>query len=86
MTLALNFENCYILPNIVLNFLKSYQTWRKLAKEQKSYKQKTNWGVKNTTPSAYRVNQMNQNCEIPVREMNQNQSNEPKLTKIIGLL
>ena len=31
-------------PNFVLNFGKSYQIWRKLAQEEKSYKQKTKLG------------------------------------------
>ena len=45
VTLASNFENFYFSPNSVLNFRKSYQIWGKLAKEQKNYKQKTNWEV-----------------------------------------
>ena len=45
MTLASNSENFYFSPNSVLNFRKSYQIWEKLAQEQKSYRQKTNWGV-----------------------------------------
>ena len=55
--LASNSENFYFLPNSVLNFRKSYQIWGKLAQEQKSYRQKPNWGggVENTPPSAYRV-------------------------------
>ena len=53
VTLASNSENFYFSPDSVLNFRKSYQIWGKLAQEQKSYRQKTNWGWK-TTPSAYR--------------------------------
>ena len=57
MTLALNSENFYFSPNSVSNFRKSYQILGKLAGEQKSYRQKTNWEVENTPPppSAYRV-------------------------------
>ena len=56
VTLASNFENFYFLPSSVLNFRKSYQIWGKLAQEQKSSKQKTNWGVETPPPpSAYRV-------------------------------
>ena len=43
---ASNFEIFCFLPNFVLNF-------EKVTQEQKSYKQKTNWGWK--PPSAYRV-------------------------------
>ena len=42
------FRKFLFLPNSVLNFGKSYKIWGKLAQEQKSYKQKTNWGVENT--------------------------------------
>ena len=48
VTLASNLGNLYSLPNSVLNFRERYQIWGKLDKEQKSYKQKTNWGVENT--------------------------------------
>ena len=44
--LALNSENFYLSPNSVLKFRKSYQILGKLAQEQKSYRQKTNWGWK----------------------------------------
>ena len=54
VTLASNSENFYFLPNSILNFRKSYQIWGKLAQEQKSYRQKTNWGVK-TPPVLIRV-------------------------------
>ena len=37
-------------PKFVLNFRKSYQIWRKLAQEQKSYRQKTNLEAGNTPP------------------------------------
>ena len=50
VTLTSNSENVYFSPNSVLNFRKSYQIWGKLAHEQKSYRQKTNWGVENTPP------------------------------------
>ena len=46
MTLAKNSENVYFLSNSVLSFRKSYQIWGKLAQEQKSYRQKINWGWK----------------------------------------
>ena len=49
VTLASNSENFYFSPNFVLNFRESYQIWEKLAQEQKSYRQKTNWGW-NTPP------------------------------------
>ena len=42
--LASDSENFHFLPNSVLNFRKSYQIWGKLAQEQKSYRQKPNWG------------------------------------------
>ena len=45
-----NFRTFLFLPNSVLNFRKSYQIFRKLTQEQKSYKQKTNWGGKQTPP------------------------------------
>ena len=54
VTLASNSENFYFSLDSALNFRKRYQIWGKLAQEQKSYRQKTNWGVENT-PSAYRV-------------------------------
>ena len=38
--LASNSENFHFSPKSVLNFRKSYQIWLKLAKEQKSYRQK----------------------------------------------
>ena len=43
-TLASNFETYSFSPDSVLNFGKSYQIWGKLAKVQKRYIQKTNWG------------------------------------------
>ena len=46
MTLASNFENFYFSPNFILTFRKCYQIWGKLAQQQKSYRQKTNWGCK----------------------------------------
>ena len=56
MTPASTFEKFYLLPDSVLNFRKSYQIYGKFAQEQKSYKQKTNWGEGgNTSPSAYRI-------------------------------
>ena len=48
VTLASNSENFYFSPNSVLNFRKHYQIWGKLAQEQRSYREKTNWGVENT--------------------------------------
>ena len=56
VTLVWNSENFYFSPNSVLNFRKSYQIWGKLAQEQKSCRQRTNWGVENTPPpQCYRV-------------------------------
>ena len=40
-------------PNIVLNFRKSYQILGKLAEEQESCRQKTNWGVENIPPPVF---------------------------------
>ena len=53
-TLASNSENFYFSPNSVSNFRNSYHIWGKLAREQKCYRQKTNW-VWKTHPPAYRV-------------------------------
>ena len=39
------FQKFIFSSNFVLNFRKSYQIWRKLAQEQKTYRQKTNWGA-----------------------------------------
>ena len=50
VTLASNSEKFYFLPYSILNFRKSYQIWGELAQEQKCYRQKTNWGVKMTSP------------------------------------
>ena len=50
VTLAPNSENFYFSPTSILNFRKSYQIWGKLAQEQKSYRQETNWGIENTPP------------------------------------
>ena len=50
VTLTSNSENFYLSPNSILNFRKIYQIWGKLAQEQKSYRQKTNWGMENTPP------------------------------------
>ena len=59
VTLTSNSEKFYFSPNSVLNFRKSYQIWGELAKEQKKYRQKTNWGVENTPPpGAYRVKKL----------------------------
>ena len=56
VTLASNSENVYFSRNSVLQFRKSYQIWGKLAQEQKSYRQKTNWEWKTAPlPRAYRV-------------------------------
>ena len=56
VTLASNSENFYFSPDSILNFRKSYQIWGRLAQEQKSYRQKTNWGRKTLPPpNAYRV-------------------------------
>ena len=46
VTLASNSENVHFSPNSVLKFRKSYQFWGKLAKEQKSYRQKQIGGGK----------------------------------------
>ena len=54
VALASNSENFYFLLNSILDFMKSYQFWRKLAQEQKLYRQRTNWGWKRP-PSAHRV-------------------------------
>ena len=48
VTVASNSESVYLLPNSILNFRKSYQIWGKMAQEQKSYRQKTNWRVEKT--------------------------------------
>ena len=48
------FQKFLFSPNSILNFRKSYQIWGKLAQEQKSYRQKPNWGG-GTSPSAYGV-------------------------------
>ena len=60
VTLASNSENFYFLPNSTLKFRKSYQTWGKLAHEQKSYRQKQIEEWKTPPPPspslAYRVN------------------------------
>ena len=53
VTLASNSGNFYFSPNSVLNCRKSYQIWGKLAQEQKSYRQKTNWEVENTLPPVF---------------------------------
>ena len=50
VTLTSNSENFYFSPDSVLKFRKSYQIWGELAKEQKSYRQKTNWGAKTPPP------------------------------------
>ena len=44
VTLVSNSEIFYFSPNSIVNFRKSYQIWGKLAQEQNSYRQKTNWG------------------------------------------
>ena len=41
---AFKFRKCLFLPNSILTFRKSYQIWRKLAQEQKSYRQKNKLG------------------------------------------
>ena len=55
--LASNSEKFSFSPNSVSNFRKSYLIWGKLAQEEKSYRQKTNFGVGTPlpSPSAYRV-------------------------------
>ena len=50
VTLASNSENFYFSPNSVLHVRESYQIWGKLAQEQKSYRQNTNWGWKTPPP------------------------------------
>ena len=50
VTLVSNSENVYFLPKSILNYRKSFRIWGKLAQEQKSYREKTNWGVENTLP------------------------------------
>ena len=52
--LASNSKKFYLSPNSMLNFRKRHQIWGELTQEEKSYRQKTNWGVEKT-PSAYRV-------------------------------
>ena len=47
---AFKFRKFLFLPNSILNFRESYQIWEKLAQEQKSYRQKTNWGWKTPHP------------------------------------
>ena len=42
VTLASNSETFYLSPDSVLNFRESCKIWGKLAREQKSYKQKKN--------------------------------------------
>ena len=57
VTLASNSGNYYFSPNSILNFRKSYQTWGKLAQEQKVTGKKQIGGWKHPPPpSAYRVN------------------------------
>ena len=46
VTLTSNSENFYFLLNSVFKFRKSYRIWGKLAKEQKSYRQKQIGGWK----------------------------------------
>ena len=53
VALAANFENCYLSPNSMLSFRKSYQIWEKLAQEQRVTSKKQNSGWK--PPSAYRI-------------------------------
>ena len=63
---GLKFRKFLFSPNSVLNFRKSYQIWGELAQEQKSYRQKTNWGWKTPPPpSAYRVNKVNAFEPVP---------------------
>ena len=50
VTLASNSENFYFSPDSILNFRKSYQIWEEFAQEQKSYRQKANWGWKTPPP------------------------------------
>ena len=52
VTLASNYGNFYFSPNSALNVRKSYEIWGKLVHEQKSYRQKTNWGVE-TPPQVH---------------------------------
>ena len=42
------FRKFYLSHNSILNFRKSNQIWRKLAKEEISYRQKAKLGVENT--------------------------------------
>ena len=51
VTPASNFEIFYFSPNSISNFRKSYQIWRKLAQEQKRYRQKQ-IGVENSHPQS----------------------------------
>ena len=53
--LASNSENCYFLPNSILNVRRSYQIWGKVAEEQKVTGKKQIGGWKTPRPSAYRV-------------------------------
>ena len=50
------FRKFLFSPNYVLNFRKSYQILRKLALEQKFYRQKKQFGGGKQTPRAYRIN------------------------------
>ena len=50
VTLASNSEKFYFSTDSVSNFRKSYQICGKLTQEQKSYRQKTNWGWKTPPP------------------------------------
>ena len=50
VTLASCSKKFYFSPDSVLNFRKTYQSWGKLAQEQKSYRQKQIWGGKHTPP------------------------------------
>ena len=50
VTLVANFENFCFSPNFILNFWKRYQIWKKLAQEQKGYRQKQNSGWKTPSP------------------------------------
>ena len=48
VTLALNSENFYFLPDSISNFRKSYQIWGKLTQEQKTLQAKNKVGVEKT--------------------------------------
>ena len=53
--LASNSENCYFLPNSILNFRKNYQIWGNWLKNKKLQAKNKLGGGKDPPPNAYRV-------------------------------